>query len=166
MSKKFWKGVFALLVMTVCMCMYSCHKQLVSVPTTTDSVTITTQIEEVINPSFTSVKDVKIFQKNLVEEYSVDEEFRNLPPDILTNVANVCLKKYGEITKRLVVDEYRANNSIYNNLPETTETRTTVDSTTAKNGSTHKPVTRIYYRTDTVEGKPHRVLVKEEITYE
>ena len=133
-----------------------------------DSIMVANEIDAIINPSFTSVSDVTEFQGRLIEEYSVDEVFRTLPREILSSIAQVCLKRDNTITKADIVLEYRANYEIYNSLFEPTieTTDTTITETVVEEQQLPAPTSvSYYYKIDTIDGKPVKVLVKEE-TYE
>lgn len=133
-----------------------------------DSFEIAAQMYAVTNPSFASVQEVTEFQSKLIEQYSVDEIFRLLPQDVLRNIATVCLKRDSRITKADIVLEYRANYEIYNSLFEPTveTTDTTITETAVEEQQLPAPTSvSYYYKIDTIDGKPVKVLVKEE-TYE
>lgn len=171
--KRFLKGYFAFLVVMVCAIigLCSCDKVKNTVCSTSgvDSVYVAEYIEAAENPTFTSISEVRIAQKQLAEKYSVDEVFLNMPDNILNNVVNVCLNKNTVFTKTDIVNEYRANKDVYDNLDlqPTSADNNTVKKDTAKE-ERRKPVGKVSYRyeMDTVEGTPKRVLVKEERTYE
>lgn len=132
-----------------------------------DSVYVAQQIESTLNPSFTSVEDVQTFYLHLTDEYSVDEEFRNLSKEVLNNVATVCLRQAPSITKRDIVAEYRANKAVYDNLPTAQQPDSTLHpQVTSPPQSTSTSEVSYRYETDTVNGKPVRILIKEERTYE
>lgn len=136
--------------------------------TSVEDTSIVADVEAIINPSFTTVQEVIDFQAKLVEDYSVDETFKSLPGSVITNVATVCLKKFSTITKKGIVDEYRANQSVYDNLGQASTLNQTpnkkIDATTVMEGQpTPVPLSTSYhYEVDTVDGKPVKVLVKEE----
>ena len=90
--------------------------------------------------------------------------FIHMPEDILNNVVQVCLNKNAVTTKADIVNEYRANKDVYDNLNSpSTSVNNTVKKDTAKEEQ-QKPAVSYRYETDTANGK--RVLVKEERTYE
>ena len=170
--KRFLGGYFALLVVMICAVigLYSCDKvNAVCSSNGVDSVYVAKYFESVTNPIFTSIEEVRIAQKQLAEEKTADEVFLNMPDNILNNVVNVCLNKNTVITKIDIVNEYRANKDVYDNLDSqpTSADNNTVKKDTAKEGQ-QKPAGKVSYRyeMDTVEGTPKRVLVKEERTYE
>jgi hypothetical protein len=121
-----------------------------------------------MNPYFTSSAEVIEYQNYLIEERSSDEVFLAMPEDVLANVTTVCLKKFEYVTKNDIVDEYRANKSIYDSLSDGASSKTETD---AKNktpvveeqAQSPKPSSTSYrYETDTVNGKPLKVVIKEE----
>lgn len=165
---KFLFGVIlTLLAIIAC---HSCDKQKYSGFIKPDSVYVTSCIESVVNPQFNSVQEVKLFQNKLTEEYSIDEMFRSMPKEMLDNVAAVCFKKSTVVTKQDIVKEYVSNRAVYDNLPnqstpqnheQAAPTQTTMEEQQLPAGKTS-----YRYEIDTVDGKPQRVLVKEERTYE
>lgn len=138
-----------------------------------DSVYVAEYVEGVVNPTFTSLHEVTMFQNRLIEEYSIDETFRTLPENILNNVAAVCLKKSITVTKKDIVNEYKANRAVYDNLPKQnmTDEQPPVnkpDAATTAMEEQQKPVEKVSYRyeIDTINGKPRKILIKETRSYE
>lgn len=133
-----------------------------------DSVYIAQTVEASTNPSFRSVSDVLNFQSKLIEKYSIDATFRSLPESVITNVATVCLNKRLLVTKDDIIAEYRANQSVYDNLNTEIESDQATpqegNSATATEGQqTPVPLSTSYrYETDTVNGQPTKILIKEE----
>jgi hypothetical protein len=138
-------------------------------------------LKEIINPDFTSVNDVLVYHSNIVEEYLIDETFRDMPQELLCNIATVCLKKVTPVTKKDIVYEYLAHQEVYDNLPRLTgqpseqstqlqpdvlaestqqpEVEFTPPNTPAPSVTTHT-------EDDTIDGVPLKVTIKEEKTYE
>lgn len=171
--KRFLKGYFAFLVAIICTIigLCSCDKVKNTVCSTSgvDSVYVAEYVEAVTNPIFTSIEEVKIAQKQLTEEKAADEVFMYMSDDVLNNVVTVCLNKNTFITKRDIVAEYRANQTVYDNLSTSdSTTHKPINNTTTAKEEQQKPAGRVsyHYEMDTVEGTPKRVLVKEERTYE
>lgn len=82
-----------------------------------DSVFVADYVKNVVNPTFTSVDEVINYRQNLCEDDEVTFEFLNIDPNILNTVASVLLKRNSTATKKQIVQEYKANEAIYNNLP-------------------------------------------------
>lgn len=133
-----------------------------------DSVYIAQTVEASANPSFVSVPDILNFQSRLIEEYSIDATFRSLPESVITNVATVCLNKRPSVTKNDIITEYRANQSVYDNLnteikSDQATPQENNSTTVTEEQQTTAPLSTSYrYEVDTVNGQPVRVLVKEE----
>jgi GTPase Era involved in 16S rRNA processing len=97
-----------------------------------------------------------------------------MPENILNNVAAVCLKKAITVTKKDIVNEYKANQAVYDNLPKQNTTDEQLPVNDKPNAATtameeqRKPVEKVSYRyeMDTINGKPQRVLIKETRAYE
>jgi hypothetical protein len=125
-------------------------------------VWVTGIIQSTLDPSFSSIDDVLKYQYDLSDEKSVEEVFISIPQDVLTNVSTVCLKKHPTITIRDVITEYIKNQAVYDNLP----TQVNKDSLNKQSAmeEQRRPSVDVsyYYRIDTLDGKPQRVLVKEE----
>ena len=90
-----------------------------------DSVMIDQRVTDAMNPSFTSVEELKVFQQKCIEDYSLDSAFRAMPQQTLATVAGVILNKTGHVCKKSVVDEFRRCSDVYNNLPTTSESEPT-----------------------------------------
>ena len=134
----------------------------------TDSTYVAKTIEATFNPSFTSVPEVLAFQNMEVEEYSIDATFRSLPESVITNVITVCLKKCTNVTKKDIIAEYRANQSVYDNLGQEATLNQDAqqeDSPTAVTEGQPIPAplsTSYHYEMDTINGQAVKILVKEE----
>lgn len=98
-----------------------------------DSLYVAEYYESVTNPTFESVDEVLLYQNNTVADYEIGDIFRAMPEDVLTYVSTVCLKKYGEITIRDVVSEYKFNREVYDNLPNRNSTNTQPDEQSTAN---------------------------------
>lgn len=132
-----------------------------------DSAYVAQTTDAIVNPSFSLVSEVLDFRSKLVEEYETDQLLRSLPESVLINVATVCLKKYTTVTKKEIAAEYRANQSVYDNLDKesTQENTSQGDSPTAvvEGQPVSAPLSTSYhYEVDTVNGRPTKVLIKEE----
>lgn len=82
-----------------------------------DSALVAEYIDHVTNPEFVNVREVLDFRLRTIENYQVDSLIMAIPEDVLINVASVVLKKYGKVTKPDIAEEFRANQTVYNNLP-------------------------------------------------
>lgn len=135
-------------------------------------------VQNYINPLFSSVDEVLVFKDLTAEGQAVDDAFNAMPEDVLKNVAAVCIKREGHISKRGIVYEYRANSAVYNNLPTSTDT-TSKDTVTANpnlgtsaGGQPYRPDTlpvneTTYTQHDTtIGGKTYKVRTRTEKTYE
>lgn len=133
-----------------------------------DSVYVAEKIEATVNPSFSSVETVKVFQARLKDEYAIDNIFVSLPSDVLNNVATVCLKQKPQVNKKDIVTEYRTHKEVYDNLSPDPITENGPQSTHSSIDTTTHPKNTVNYRdgTDTVNGKPYKVRIREERIYE
>ena len=129
----------------------------------TDSI-----VYERLNPTFSNVPDVILYRAEMTENMSIDSLFLKIPEKTLNDVATVCLKKYGFVTKARIVNEYKANGEIYKNLPTSTTPPNVEGSGVTSVDSPQTVIigTDYNYRTDTIDGVPRKVLYKTEKSYE
>jgi hypothetical protein len=139
--------------------------------------TVAAGVQNYVNPVFNTVDEVLTFRTNCLEGQAIDEAFNQMPESVLKNVASVCIKREGHVSKRAIVYEYRANSSIYNNLPSPDSTKTSsntqVPSTsTAAGGQPYRPdtvpmnETKYNQHDTTIGGKTYKVHIKTETKYE
>lgn len=169
---KFVSMILLMLTFTL-VSLTSCENFRGGTPTpSTDSTYIAQKIGAILNPSFTSVREVVNFQSQIMNEYETDEIFRSLDQNTLINVATVCLNKYPSISKNGIVREYRANMTVYDNLDGTTDKHESKSSTAEGNNNVDTvvegqkspvPISVSYRKEiDTINGKPVKILIKEE----
>lgn len=133
-------------------------------------------VQNTVNPLFGDVEEVILFQEKSLEGEQIDVEFNQMPEETLRNVATVCIKREGCISKRGIIYEYRANRSVYDNLPQgATPSIETSIPTGSKEGN---PVTSVdsskvpigetrYTQHDTIiGGKTYKMKTKTDVTYE
>ena len=134
-----------------------------------DTICVASMVEDYLNPQFSTVNELVQFRKEVVEEYEIDSIFCSLPEATLKNVASVLIRKYGIVDKRSVVEEYRANISVYDNLPTTQQTTTKpvdLGATDLGNRQDEGIISTSYqYRTDTIDDKPVKIQIKTEESY-
>lgn len=149
-----------------------------------DSV-VAANIQNLVNPVFTEVDAVLAFKSLSLEGEAIDNAFNELSDELLTNVATVCIRRDGYVSKRGIVYEYRANPGIYDNLPGPKDDSTKTDAITeeSKSDVTSTAAGGVSYRPDSnnagpknetsfrqhdtiVNGKPYKVHIKQEKTYE
>ena len=165
------------------MFLMSCNKLGVSSPgdnyDTSDSAMVAEYVSSVVNPTMLDVTEALSLKKSMLEEQSIDSAFLSLPDNTIRNVVTVLLKKNTAIHKKDIVEAYRANKSIYDNLPTDPKVTTVdkiatdlgsrqqskTDSTTP--GGTGNIISNSYsFRTDTVAGKPVRIKIQTIESYE
>ena len=174
---RFLGGYFVFLLLLIVTFMVGCKNAPWSHPdnydTANDSVLVAQQVEAIVNPQFTTVQEIVNFRQQTNEGFTVDSIFRAMPEQVLHNVAAVLIKKNGTVDKKSVVEEYRANSTVYDNLPATslqsTNAATEVDLSATDLGSRRNESdvisTSYNYRTDTVNGKPVKIQIKKEESY-
>ena len=138
-----------------------------------DSIKVAQVYEQLKSPVMYTIKDVQDLQDVMVHESTVDNLFMSITPDIMRNVVNVLLNTEGYVTKESIVNEYRANDGIYNNLPVPETTTETTDSSEVDLAATdlgnrsNKTISSSFKRrTDTVGGKPVTVVTETTKRYE
>lgn len=104
-----------------------------------DSI-IAESISNYTNPLFSSVEEALEFRSLTIDAQIIDNEFLEIPEDILRNVTSVCLKRDGYASKRSIIYEYRANAEVYNNLPKspTKPTNDTIKQDASAGGEPYK----------------------------
>lgn len=138
---------------------------------TADTTLIAQQVEAIVNPEFTTVEEVIQFRHQTDQGFVIDSIFRSIPEQVLANVATVIIKKHGTLTKKTIAEEYRANMSVYDNLPTSTtalnQQPKEVDLSSTDLGNRRDSViaTSYSYRTDTINGKPVKIQIKKEERY-
>ena len=139
---------------------------------------ITQSVQNYINPLFNTVDEVLIFRDLAAEGEAIDEAFNAMPEDVLKNVASVCIKREGHVSKRGIVYEYRANSNVYNNLPSTSQEPSPITEQKDNDGSSaggqpyrqdsSVPMNETSYtqHDTTIGGKTYKVRTKTEKKYE
>ena len=74
------------------------------------------QDEQLADATFTNVSDIVTHHDSCVEEFLIDSVFRSMSPSTLMNAASTCIARTGYVSVKSVVEEYRANNIIYNSI--------------------------------------------------
>lgn len=129
-------------------------------------------VAETLNPTFESADQVVVYRDLLLDDKSIDSTFEAMPEQILLNVSTVVLKRSGYAKKRDIVEEYASHRSIYDNLPQPQSEQTAQntspsveDSGTKKDEKGDVISTSYRFHTDTVNGQPVKVQIKEEKSY-
>lgn len=139
-------------------------KKAPSMEETVDSL-VNAKVKQTVNPIFYSVDEVLVYQDLTNDGNKIDSAFSVMPEDVLKNVSHVLLKKYGTVTKKDIVTEFTSHKDIYPNLPKTPDP-ITEDSVVKTKGKKSGVFSTSYkYRTDTVDGVPVKVQIKEEQSY-
>lgn len=161
--KKFSVFLFVALL-SIVLCTVSCdrlpHVSYDNPGVGKDSVRIAEAVQNITNPQFTTLNEVIEFRTCHRESQAIDSIFFSLPESVLQNVVTVLLKKnYASITKKDIIEEFEQHKDVYSNINTT--------SINVKNDSTKKIISTSYsYRTDTINGKPTRISIKTEESYE
>ena len=121
---------------------------------------------EQMNPVFCNPEDVIIYREEIADKLKEDSIFFNLSDKTLRDVASVIIKKSGCVTKRHVVEEYKAHRDIYTNLPEANPPATNMEGSGIKEKGRVIIGTDYNYKTDTIDGVPRHVQYKTEKSYE
>ena len=141
--------------------------------------TVAQGVQNYVNPLFNTVDEVLVFRDLSMEGEAIDEVFNNMPEDVLKNVASVCIKREGHVSKRGIVYEYRANSGVYNNLPASEESTATPKEQKDDIGGMSSggqpygsdsgvPMNEVSYtqHDTTIGGKTYKVRTKTEKKYE
>lgn len=139
---------------------------------TGDSIKVAQIVEQLESPQMYTIDDVQNLQDSMIQKMTVDEVFVSLPPDVIRATSNVLLNTQGFVTKKSLVDEYRSNDRIYNNLGSTIseeqQDSSEVDLNSTDIGNKHdKTISSSFKRrTDTINGKPVHVVTETTERYE
>lgn len=116
-------------------------------------VQVSEAVTQVINPTFKSVGDVFQFREREAEQDSIDATFFSIPPDVLTNIAQVVIGRDGQADKKSIVKEYNDRyRQVYKYLPpnppatavpETIKTPPSIERDTIINGQVVKIIKEI-----------------------
>lgn len=117
-------------------------------------VQVSEAVTQVINPTFKSVGDVFQFREREAEQDSIDATFFSIPPDVLTNIAQVVIGRDGQADKKSIVKEYNdryrqvykylpPNPPAYTAVPETIKTPPSIERDTIINGQVVKIIKEI-----------------------
>lgn len=90
----------------------SCVKESVSNKEKQD----TEAVDSYMNPEFSDVAEFMVYHDVEAATYQQDKIFYEMKPDIIKQVATVCLKKNNKITKKLFMQEYLEHMDVYNYL--------------------------------------------------
>lgn len=143
-----------------------------------DSTHVAQFIENLQNPDLMAAEEVVALQQQMIADCTIDSAFTAMSPNVVKTVSTVLLKKRKFIRKKDVVEEFRLHGDIYNNLPKnevpaantnatvTPETNKQVDLSSTDLGNRRVISTSYSYRTDTIDGKPVKVQIKTEESYE
>ena len=82
----------------------------------TDSLFVAEQVDAQLNPAFKNAADLIDYQQCMIEEISMNDTFLSMPPNVIANVATVCINKNGSVTIKSLVEEYMKNQDVYDNL--------------------------------------------------
>lgn len=81
----------------------------------TEAVAI--QVDNYMNPSFTDIKEFMTYVDNTVNELRTDSILKYVPREKLKSIALVCIKKYGEVNRHTLLQEFEENfSSVYQYL--------------------------------------------------
>ena len=136
-----------------------------------DSVLVAQQVEAIANPVFETVKEVILYRYQADQGATIDSIFSALTDEQVKNVSTVVINRDGCATKKSIVEEYRANNTVYDNLPtasQSADVSQKVDLSSTDLGNRHEEdviSTEYQYRTDTINGVPKKVQIKKTESY-
>lgn len=131
-----------------------------------DSTQIASIVKDAINPGFVDTKSMLEARANELEEKSIDSVWLYLSDQVLINVFST-LKGNEPVTKKDIVEHYKAHRDIFDKLPESAPKP--VDTAATDIGSRQDKdsvfETTYAYRTDTVNGKPVKIQIKTQYSY-
>lgn len=160
-------GVYLLTVLGALMLLVSCDKwrhRPDNYDVANDSVKIAEAVQNFNNPQFSSVVEIAEYRETHAFALSIDSVFFSLSPKTIEDVSTVLFKSNKtSITKEDIVKEYQRCRNVYDKLPASNDTsaKTTneVDRTATDLGN-RSEVTSISFRTDTINGKPQKIMIR------
>lgn len=120
-----------------------------------DSADLEKVLGDISNPTFKSIDDALTYYQVEKQSRSNDSVFFSIPPEVITNVYSVLMKRNIVPTKTAIVSEYLDNVQVYSNLPRCTQT------TEAPLDSIDVPNTKVV---DTIINGKHIKVLQEETT--
>lgn len=149
--KNFLLGVFAVLLGIVLGIGGLCLTGNITTETKSETQSVQTCAGSILSQPFESVTEILPIHQELNWERSALTEFENMDPATVSNVANMLFKSYSHITIYEIVDEYKANRNIYDNIipgavPDTVNSEpiatndSSTDETSAETSSDPDPV--------------------------
>ena len=81
-----------------------------------DSVNVNAAIKQMSNPTVSSIEDAVNLQQDALSAYTEDSIFRSMSQTSLKSVVIVLLNKQTTVTRKDIIDEYRLNKNVYDNL--------------------------------------------------
>jgi len=120
--KKWIKANIVMMIIAICTVMLtsfsSCAqiKRPKNVVFSRDSVLIETVIQEHLNPTMESPKQVLSVKQNCINTYIEDSIFRNMDNYVLQSISTVLFNRQPEITIKDIITEYTLNKDVYDNL--------------------------------------------------
>ena len=131
-----------------------------------DSTQIASIVKDAINPGFIDAKSMLEARANELEGKAIDSVWLYLPDQVLINVFST-LKGNEPVTKKDIIEHYKAHRDIFDKLPESASKP--VDTAATDIGSRQDKdsvfETTYAYRTDTVNGKPVKIQIKTQYSY-
>lgn len=119
-----WHGTaIIVLVVAIATVLASCHDRRLNAPTQhsmseyVDSTDLVKVLNQCDNPEFTSLDDVCNYYQNEKQWRIQDSVFFSLPPETITNIYTVLVKRGIPPTKMSIAAEYLDNVKVYSNLP-------------------------------------------------
>lgn len=74
-----------------------------------DSVSVDWAVAQVMNPVFTDIDEVLVYQENQLEDRSIDSVFFSIPKEALIDISKVLIGRSSRATKFSIVEEYKKN---------------------------------------------------------
>lgn len=173
---KLFSTLCALILIAICSIgIASCDRKINPVDQG-DSIWVAEQLSEFTNPTCTSVDEVLVTQDLMKEKDQNILLFKSMPQETLKDVATVLINRNGKTSLNEIVDEYVANNSVYDNLSKSDNTTSIIDDDPSeisenvskdKNNIDSLNSHHSYTTKDTIiNGKRGKAITKTEIRYE
>ncbi len=124
--KRWYSAAIIALIAALAVSMSSCHHESGPQPKHSmteyvDSADLYRVLNEFDNPTFTSLDDVCTYYQNEKQYRIQDSVFFSLPPETITNIYTVLVRRGIPPTKMSIAEEYLDNVKVYANLPKPVE---------------------------------------------
>lgn len=120
---KLWFSIALIMLTFVVLSFTSCHHKSGpqpkhSISEYVDSTDLYRVLDQIDNPTFTSIDDALTYHHNELQYREQDSVFFSLTQEEIANIYSVLVKRHEKPTKMAIAAEYMDNVKVYSNLPK------------------------------------------------